>query len=224
MDGDIRRIEPRQDGKDKIWDDTFGIRNPSRKQAMACLRSLLAFIGENPDREGLLDTPDRVLRAWEEYFGGYGADAEAVLQRTFEEVDGYEDIVLLRNVDFVSHCEHHMIPIYGKAHIAYQPGKRIVGISKLARVVDIYAKRLQTQEALTAQIANTIEKVLAPKGLGVLVIASHQCMVTRGVQKRYAETVTTAFRGSFKDNEKLENRILRLIGDDLTLADRPHRQ
>ena len=202
---DIARKRP-----DDVWDDALGIANPTRQQAQACLRSLLAFIGENPDREGLRDTPDRVLRAWEEYFGGYDADAESVLQTTFEETDGYEDIVLLRNVTFFSHCEHHMIPIHGKAHIAYQPRKRVVGISKLARVIDIYARRLQTQEAFTAQIANTIEKVLAPVGLAVLIEASHQCMVTRGVQKSGAETVTTAFRGSFQD-PKLEQRFLRLV-------------
>jgi GTP cyclohydrolase I len=197
---------------DDVWDDALGIRNPTREQAQACVRSLLAFIGENPDREGLRETPDRVLRAWEEFFGGYNADAESVLQTTFEEVDGYEDIVLLRNVDFVSHCEHHMIAIHGKAHIAYQPRKRVVGLSKLARVIDIYARRLQTQEALTAQVANTVEKVLAPVGLAVMIEASHQCMVTRGVQKNGAETVTTTFRGSFKDNPKLERRFLRLVG------------
>jgi len=206
------RSETARSVPDEVWDDALGICNPTREQAQACVRSLLAFIGENPDREGLRDTPDRVLRAWEEFFGGYNADAESVLQTTFEEVDGYEDIVLLRNVDFVSHCEHHMIAIHGRAHIAYQPRKRVVGLSKLARVIDIFARRLQTQEALTAQIANTIEKVLAPVGLAVMIEASHQCMVTRGVQKNGAETVTTAFRGSFKDNPKLEQRFLRLVG------------
>jgi GTP cyclohydrolase I len=207
LEGNNARAVP-----DDAWDNVVGIRNPTRQQAQACVRTLLSFIGENPNREGLRDTPDRVLRAWEEFFGGYEADADAVLQTTFEEVDGYEDVVLLRNVDFVSHCEHHMIPIHGKAHIAYQPRKRVVGISKLARVIDIFARRLQTQEALTAQIANTIDKALAPVGLAVLIEASHQCMVTRGVQKSGAETVTTAFRGSFQDNPKLEQRFLRLVG------------
>ena len=221
MEGEVHRIDLKHDKRDEAWNDAIGFRNPSRQQAMACLRSLLAFIGENPDREGLRDTPDRVLRAWEELFGGYDADAEGVLQRTFEEVDGYEDIVLLRNIDFVSHCEHHMIPIHGKAHIAYQPCNRVVGISKLARVVDIFARRLQTQESLTAQIANTIEKVLAPKGLGIIVVASHQCMVTRGIQKRDAETITTAFRGTFKENDKLEKRVLRLVDADLSLTNPP---
>jgi GTP cyclohydrolase I len=194
------------------WNDEKGLRHPTRQQAMACVRSLLSFIGENPDREGLLETPDRVLRAWEEYFGGYDADAEAALSTTFEEVDGYDDMILLKDVEFVSHCEHHMIPIYGKVHIAYIPRNRVVGISKLARVVDIFAHRLQTQESLTAQIANTIDDVLAPLGLAVLVEAAHQCMVTRSIRKADAKTVTTAFLGSFKDNEKLEHRFLRLIG------------
>lgn len=206
MDRQIAREVP-----DEEWDNILGIRTPNREQALACVRTLLSFIGDNPDREGLRDTPDRVLRAWEELFGGYGADAEIVLDRTFEEIDGYEDMILLRDVDFVSHCEHHMQPIHGKAHIAYRPKSRVVGISKLARVVDIFAKRLQTQETFTAQIANTIEKVLAPEGLAVLVEASHQCMVTRGVQKRDATTITTAFRGCFHESERLEKRFLSLV-------------
>jgi GTP cyclohydrolase I len=194
------------------WDDESGIRNPTRQQAAACIRSLLSFIGENPDREGLRDTPDRVLRAWEEHFGGYDADAEATLQRTFEEVDGYDDMVILKDVDFVSHCEHHMMPIYGRAHIAYLPRARVVGISKLARIVDIFAKRLQTQESLTAQIASTIEDVLAPAGLAVLIEARHQCMVMRGVQKANAATITTVFLGRFKEDRRLEQRFLKLVG------------
>jgi GTP cyclohydrolase I len=197
---------------DDAWDDLRGIRNPSRDQAKACLRTLLTYIGENPDREGLRDTPDRVLRAWEELFGGYDADAESVLQTTFEEAEGYEDFVLLKDVVFVSHCEHHMIPIHGRAHIAYQPRERVVGISKLARVVDIFARRLQTQEAMTAQIANSIERALAPLGVAVLVEAQHHCMVTRGIQKSEAKTLTTAFRGSFRSDPLLEARFLRLVG------------
>ncbi len=196
------------------WDDEEGLRHPTRLQAVACIRSLLAFIGENPAREGLRDTPERVLRTWEHFFGGYDADAETTLQRTFEEVDGYDDMVLLKDVDFVSHCEHHMMPIHGKVHIAYQPRKRVVGISKLARVVDIYAKRLQTQESLTAQIAGTIEDVLAPVGLAVLVEASHQCMATRGVKKADAKTITVSFSGSFRQDQNLEKRFLRLVGAD----------
>ena len=182
-----------------------------RDRALACLRYLLEYIGENPDREGLVGTPDRVLRAWDEQFSGYNEDPEDVLGRTFEEVGGYEDMVLLKGVDFDSHCEHHMIPIQGVAHIAYIPSKRVVGLSKLARLVDIFAKRLQTQETFTAQIADTIEKVLEPKGVAVLIKASHKCMVTRGVRKQQAETVTTIFRGKFDDNPNLETRFLRLI-------------
>lgn len=216
MDRQITRNDAERQDPAEAWDDTLGIRKPSRQQAMACLRTLLSFLGENPDREGLLDTPDRVLRAWEEYFGGYDVDPESALQCTFEEVDGYEDMVLLRDVDFVSHCEHHMLPIYGKAHVAYQPRNRVVGLSKLARVVDIFARRLQTQEALTAQVANAIEEALAPLGLAVLIEASHQCMVTRGIRKLEAGTVTTVFRGSFRESEKLEKRFLCLVG-----AERP---
>ena len=212
MDRKIPENEAIPDLPVESWDDLEGLRRPTRQQAMACIRSLLAFIGDNPGREGLRDTPDRVLRTWEDFFGGYDADAEATLQRTFEEVDGYDDMVLLKDVDFVSHCEHHMMPIYGKVHIAYQPRKRVVGISKLARVVDIFSQRLQTQESLTAQIAGTIEDVLSPVGLAVLVEASHQCMVIRGVKKANAMTVTVAFSGSFKDDQKLEQRFLRLIG------------
>jgi len=216
MDRQITRNDAERQDPAEAWDDTLGIRKPSRQQAMACLRTLLSFLGENPDREGLLDTPDRVLRAWEEYFGGYDVDPESALQCTFEEVDGYEDMVLLRDVDFVSHCEHHMLPIYGKAHVAYQPRNRVVGLSKLARVVDIFARRLQTQEALTAQVANAIEEALAPLGLAVLIEASHQCMVTRGIRKLEAGTVPTVFRGSFRESEKLEKRFLCLVG-----AERP---
>lgn len=214
MDRKISETEAIEEFPAERWDDVEGLRRPTRQQAVACIRSLLAFIGENPAREGLRDTPERVLRTWEDFFGGYEADAEATLQRTFEEVDGYDDMVLLKDVDFVSHCEHHMMPIRGKVHIAYQPRKRVVGISKLARVVDIFSRRLQTQEALTAQIAGTIEDVLAPVGLAVLVEASHQCMVTRGVKKADARTITVAFSGSFKEDQKLEKRFLRLVGAD----------
>jgi GTP cyclohydrolase I len=214
MDRKIPQSETVEELPVEHWDDIEGLRRPTRQQAVACIRSLLAFIGENPGREGLRDTPERVLRTWEDFFGGYDADAEATLQRTFEEVDGYDDMVLLKDVDFVSHCEHHMMPIRGRVHIAYQPKKRVVGISKLARVVDIFSKRLQTQEALTAQIAATIEDVLAPIGLAVLIEASHQCMVTRGVKKADAKTITVAFSGSFKEDQKLEKRFLRLVGAD----------
>jgi GTP cyclohydrolase I len=182
-----------------------------RDRALACIRYLLEYLGEDPDREGLVETPDRVLRAWDEQFSGYREDPEKVLGRTFEEVGGYDDMVLLKDLDFDSHCEHHMIPIQGVAHIAYIPSTRFVGLSKLARVVDIFAKRLQTQETLTVQIADTIDKVLAPKGVAVLIEASHKCMVTRGTKKKQARTVTTVFRGQFSENHNLETRFLRLI-------------
>jgi GTP cyclohydrolase I len=208
MDRKIPENEALPDLPSEVWNDVEGLRRPTRQQAEACIRSLLAFIGENPGREGLRDTPDRVLRTWEDFFGGYDADAEATLQRTFEEVDGYDDMVLLKDVEFVSHCEHHMMPIYGKAHIAYQPRKRVVGISKLARVVDIFTSRLQTQESLTAQIAGTIEDVLAPLGLAVLVEASHQCMVRPSRQRFPAASkpmrnLSSAFFGSWAPRKKL---------------------
>lgn len=187
-----------------------------REKALACLRHLLEYLGEDPDREGLRDTPDRILRAWGDQFSGYRDDPEEVLERTFEEVAGYDDMILLKDVDFDSHCEHHMIPIQGVAHIAYVPSNRVVGLSKLARVVDIYARRLQTQETLSMQIAYTIEKVLAPRGLAVLIEAGHQCMATRGVAKKRARTVTTVFRGVFRESPVLESRFLRLIGSDTT--------
>ena len=214
MDRKISENEAIEELPAERWDDIEGLRRPTRQQAVACIRSLLAYIGENPGREGLRDTPERVLCTWEDFFGGYDADAEATLQRTFEEVDGYDEMVLLKDVDFVSHCEHHMMPIRGRVHIAYQPRKRVVGLSKLARVVDIFSRRLQTQESLTAQIAGTIEDVLAPVGLAVLVEASHQCMVTRGVKKTDAKTITVAFSGSFKEDQRLEKRFLRLVGAD----------
>ncbi len=182
-----------------------------RKHALGCIRFLLEYIGDDPDREGLVGTPDRVLRAWDEQFRGYNEDPEDVLGRTFEEVDGYDDMVLLKDVDFDSHCEHHMIPIHGTAHIAYIPSDRVVGLSKLARVVDIFASRLQTQESFTAQIADTIEKVLAPRGLAIVIDASHQCMATRGIAKKRVRTVTTVFRGEFEEKPHLETRFLRLI-------------
>lgn len=186
-------------------------RRPARVEALTALRTLLAYIGEDPAREGLLDTPDRVLRAWEDSYGGYAVDPAAGLARTFEEVEGYDDFVLLKGIEFVSHCEHHMIPIHGSADIAYVPRSRVVGLSKLARVVDGYARRLQTQEALTAQVASAIEETLQPLGLAVLVRAQHHCMATRGVRQRKAETVTTVLRGSFLEDTRLEERFLRLV-------------
>jgi GTP cyclohydrolase IA len=155
---------------------------PSREEAEAAIRTLLRWAGDDPAREGLVDTPARVARAYEEFFAGYEVDPVALLERTFEETDGYDEIVLLRDIRLESHCEHHMVPIIGRAHVAYLPHRRVVGISKLARVVEAYAKRLQIQEKLTAQIANTLQEVLQPKGVAVIIEAAHQCMTTRGIQ------------------------------------------
>lgn len=186
--------------------------SPSREQAMEAVRTLIAFAGDNPEREGLIDTPRRVVGAYEEFFSGYEEDPKAVLARTFEEVEGYNDIVLLKNMRLESHCEHHMVPIIGKAHIAYLPDRKVVGISKIARLLDVYAKRLQTQETMTAQIANTINDVLEPRGVAVVIDAYHQCMTTRGVRKSETSTVTTQFTGVFNDDPRMEQRFYQLIG------------
>ena len=207
-------MDARVDGSNTpvIRERDVKVEKPSREEAEAAVRTLIAWAGDNPDREGLIDTPKRVVSAYTEFFAGYEEDPEEVLGRTFEDVEGYDDMVMLRDISLESHCEHHMVAILGKVHIAYQPRKRVVGISKLARVVDIFSTRLQTQESLTAQIAGTIEDVLAPIGLAVLIEASHQCMVTRGVKKADAKTITVAFSGSFKENQKLEKRFLQLVG------------
>ncbi|MEM6568534.1 MAG: GTP cyclohydrolase I FolE [Planctomycetota bacterium] len=186
---------------------------PSREEALQAVRTLLLHIGENPDREGLVDTPARFLKAWGDLFSGYDADPGESLGRTFEEVEGYDDIVLLQGVEFFSHCEHHVIPIRGTADIAYLPDRRVVGISKLARVVDAFARRLQTQEALTAQIADTIDGVLRPRGVAVTVRARHMCMEMRGVRQGGASTVTTALRGAFRTDEALQGRLDRMLRD-----------
>ena len=184
---------------------------PSREDAEAAVRTLIQWAGDNPDREGLLDTPARVVRSYDEFFAGYREDAAQMLARVFEEVDGYDDMVLLRDIRMESYCEHHIVPIIGKAHIEYFPDRRVVGISKLARVVDIFGKRLQTQETMTAQIASTIQDTLQPKGVAILVDAAHQCMTTRGVHKPGVSMVTTRFTGCFADNVELQNRFLMQI-------------
>jgi GTP cyclohydrolase I len=183
---------------------------PSRKEAEEAVRTLIRWAGDNPGREGLLDTPKRVVKAYEEFFAGYHEDPVEILARTFEEVEGYDDMVVLRDIRIDSHCEHHMVPIIGKAHIAYVPDGKVVGISKLARVIDIYARRLQTQETMTAQIADAIEKALKPKGVAIVVDAGHQCMTTRGVKKPGVNTITRQFRGVFRDYE-MERRFWDLI-------------
>ncbi|MCI5046766.1 MAG: GTP cyclohydrolase I FolE [Aquisalinus sp.] len=184
---------------------------PTRAEAEEAVRTLIRWAGDDPQREGLLDTPKRVTKAFQEWFSGYDEDPEAILARTFEEVEGYDDIVLMKDIRLESYCEHHMAPIIGKAHIAYLPEGKVVGISKLARLIDAYSKRLQIQEKLTAQIADTLERVLEPRGVAVMIEAEHQCMSTRGVHKHGVDTVTTRFTGVFKDDAKMEDRFLRLI-------------
>ncbi|MES2835739.1 MAG: GTP cyclohydrolase I FolE [Pseudomonadota bacterium] len=183
---------------------------PSREAAMEAVRTLLAWAGDDPDREGLKDTPKRVVDAYAEWFEGYDADPGKELSRTFEEVQGYDDMVLLRDIEVESHCEHHMAPFLGKAYVAYIPNEKVVGISKIARVVEIYSKRLQTQETLTQEIAGAIESHLAPLGVAIMIDAEHQCMTTRGVHHRHVSTITTRFTGAFKSDPALMERFLKL--------------
>jgi GTP cyclohydrolase I len=185
---------------------------PSRNDALDAVRTLLAYTGDDPHREGLLDTPDRVVRSYDEFFGGYHEDLVSLLERTFSETDGYDEIVLLRNIGFVSHCEHHMAPITGHAHVAYLPKNRVVGISKLARVVEGYARRLQIQEKMTAQIANIIDEVLEPRGVAVVIEAAHQCMSTRGVNKTGVDMVTSRMLGAFREDPATRQEFLSMIG------------
>ena len=189
----------------------LAIKRPTQEEAEAAVRTLLAWAGDDPAREGLLDTPRRVAKAFREYFSGYGEDAAEALSRTFEDVGGYDDIVMLRDIEFNSHCEHHIAPFIGRAHVAYLPTREIVGISKLARVVDIFARRLQTQETMTAQIANTINGALAPRGVAVMLEAVHTCMSMRGIGKRNVATITTQFVGEFKSNPVLQARFMDLV-------------
>jgi GTP cyclohydrolase I len=186
---------------------------PSREETEAAIRTLLRWAGDDPAREGLVDTPARVARAYEEFFSGYAIDPVALLERTFEETDGYDEIVLLRDIRLESHCEHHMVPIIGRVHVAYLPHHRVVGISKLARVVDAYARRLQIQEKLTAQIANTIQQVLEPRGVAVVIEAAHQCMTTRGVHKPDVTMVTSRMLGAFRDDATTRREVLAMIGN-----------
>jgi GTP cyclohydrolase I len=184
---------------------------PSAETAEEAIRTLIRFIGENPDREGLLDTPARVAKAYVEMFGGYSVDPEQILSRTFSETEGYDEMVLLRDISFQSHCEHHMLPIVGRVHVAYLPDKRVVGISKLARVVDAYARRLQIQERLTNQIAGAIQSVLQPKGVAVVVAAAHHCMTIRGVRKDGVEMTTSCVLGRFRTDRRTREEFLGLI-------------
>ncbi len=186
---------------------------PRREEAEDAVRTLIRWAGDDPEREGLLGTPQRVTKSYQEYFAGYGIDPMELLQRTFEEVDGYDEMVLLRDIPFESHCEHHLAPIIGKAHVAYMPHHRVVGISKLVRVVDAYARRLQIQEKMTAQIANAIKEVLEPKGVAVVVEAAHQCMTTRGVHRPGVAMVTSRMLGLFRSDARTRREFLALIGN-----------
>ncbi|WP_371346605.1 GTP cyclohydrolase I FolE [Ancylobacter sp. IITR112] len=186
-------------------------RRPSREEAEAAVRTLIAWAGDDPAREGLLDTPKRVVRAYEELYSGYRVDPEAILDRTFGEIGNFDDMVMVRDIEFHSHCEHHMVPFIGKAHIAYFPVERVVGLSKIARIVDIYARRLQTQEHLTSQIITAMDEILKPRGVAVLVEAEHMCMAMRGVRKQGASTVTTQFTGVFRDDPQEQVRFMSLL-------------
>lgn len=186
------------------------VTRPSRDEALKAVRTLLAWAGDDPDREGLKDTPRRVVDAYGEWFDGYDADPAKELSRTFEDVQGYDDMVLLRDIEVESHCEHHMAPFLGKAYVAYIPTDKVVGISKLARVVEIFARRLQTQETLTQLIAEAIETNLKPAGVAIMIDAEHQCMTTRGVHHRHVSTITTKFTGVFKTDAALKDRFLNL--------------
>ena len=188
-------------------------RRPTQAEAEEAVRTLIRWAGDDPSREGLLGTPERVVRAYLEFFSGYDSDPVEILQRTFEEIEGYDEMVVLRDIRFESHCEHHMAPIIGRAHIAYLPRNRVVGISKLARVLDVYSRRLQIQEKLTAQIANTINEVLQPEGVGVVIDASHQCMTTRGVHKPGTTMVTSHMLGRFRSDPKTRREFLAIIGN-----------
>jgi len=192
---------------------TAVVSRPSREEAEQAVRTLLRWAGDDPDREGLVGTPERVARAYEEFFSGYNVDPIDLLQRTFEEVEGYDEMVVLRDIRIESYCEHHVVPIIGKAHVAYLPKSRVVGISKLARVVETYAKRLQIQEKMTAQIANTIDEVLQPHGVAVVIEAQHQCMTTRGIRKPGVTMVTSRMLGSFRTDPSTRREFLAMIGN-----------
>ena len=184
---------------------------PNREEAMQAVKTLIEWAGDDPTREGLVETPKRVVAAYEEFFEGYTQDPEEILRKTFEEVEGYDEMVIVKDIRLESHCEHHIVPILGTAHIGYIPNKRVVGISKLARIVDVFGKRLQTQETMTSQIASTIENVLNPKGVAVVIDAGHQCMSTRGVHKTESSTVTSSMKGVFKENQVTRNEFLSFI-------------
>ena len=197
--------------KDKIINKP--ISKPSREEAMDAVKTIIAWAGDDPTREGLLETPKRVIKAYEEFFAGYDMDPDEILNKTFEEVAGYDEMIIIKDIRLESHCEHHMVPILGKAHLAYIPNNRVVGISKLARVVDVYGKRLQTQETMTAQIAESINRVLKPKGVAVVVDAGHQCMTTRGIHKTNATTITSQMLGVFRSDYRTRSEFMNLINN-----------
>ena len=197
--------------KRRLRNDSIA-RRPSKEEAEAAVRTLIEWAGDDPDREGLVDTPERVVRAYEEFFAGYFEDPVAMLTTTFEETDDYDEMIVMRDIRVESHCEHHIVPILGKVHIGYLPSDRVVGISKLARVVEVFAKRLQIQERLTAQIGDTIQEVLQPRGVGVVIEAAHQCMTTRGVRKPGVSMVSSHMLGSFRDDPTTRQEFLSIIG------------
>jgi len=189
------------------------IMRPTREEAMEAVKVMLAWAGDDPTREGLLETPKRVVKAYEEFFSGYNMDPDEILNKTFEEVAGYDEMIIIKDIQLESTCEHHMAPILGKAHVAYIPNKRVVGISKLARIVDVYGKRLQTQETMTAQIADSIQRVLDPKGVAVVIDAAHQCMTTRGVHKENSTTITSRMIGVFRSDYRTRSEFMNLINN-----------
>ena len=199
----------------KLVKDTDGkildANNVSDKEAEEAFKTILTWLGEDPKREGLLETPKRVMKAYKEYFSGYKIDPDKILDKTFGDVDGYDDMVIQKNISIQSHCEHHMAPIIGKAHVAYIPKERVVGLSKLARVVEVFSKRLQTQERLTMQVAKTLMESLDAKGVAVTIDSTHQCMTMRGIKKEHASTVTNYYLGQFKEDLSFQNRYLRFI-------------
>jgi len=197
----------------------LNVNRPTREEAETAVRTLLRWAGDDPEREGLRDTPARVARAFEDWFSGYDEDPEEYLKRTFEEVQGYDDMIVLKDIRFESHCEHHLAPIIGKVHIGYLPDNKVVGISKLARVVDVFARRLQVQETMNAQIADCIQRVLEPKGVAVVIEATHQCMTTRGVHKPGVTMVTSTVHGHFRTNPSTRREFLHVIGNPASRVD-----
>jgi GTP cyclohydrolase I len=207
MDAVVKSFQPRAESVAKV----DRAERPSREQAEAAARTLIAWIGDDPNREGLLDTPERLVRAYQEFFSGYHVRPEDVLDRTFGEIGHFDDLVLVRDIPFYSFCEHHMFPVIGRAHLAYFPNERVVGLSKIARVVDMYARRLQTQEHITSQVLTAIQENLKPRGVAIMIEAEHMCMAMRGVQKSGTSTVTTQFSGVFRDDPAEQVRFITLV-------------